>query len=193
MVKILEIIAVIFSLIYLMLLIKEKIACWFFGISSSIISIYIFYSIGLYSESLLYFYYIIVGIYGYQLWKKSSNKKEALKVSTIGIKKHLLIVLIGIITSVILGYFFDQNTNAINPYLDASTTIFSFIASFLEAKKILSAWVFWLFINAATVVLYFQQNLSYYLALTILYFLFSIVGYIRWKKSYEIQKRFYKP
>ena len=184
----LEVIAVIFSLIYLVLLIKEKITCWFFGISASIISIYIFYSTGLYSESLLYVYYVIIGIYGYQLWKKKRGKKEALRVRTISLKKHLLILLIGIITSIILGYFFDKNTDAVNPYLDAITTIFSFIASFLEAKKILSSWVFWLFINAATVVLYFQQGLIYYLFLTIIYFLFSIIGYIKWEKSYQLTK-----
>ena len=60
----LELIAVILGLIYLILLIKEKIACWIFGILSSAISIYLFYSIQLYSEAILYFYYVIIGIYG---------------------------------------------------------------------------------------------------------------------------------
>jgi nicotinamide riboside transporter PnuC len=49
------------SLIYLALLMKEKIAYWFFRIAASIISIYLLYSIGLYSEPLLYIYYVIVG------------------------------------------------------------------------------------------------------------------------------------
>ena len=65
--QILEITAVLFSLTYLVLLIKEKIACWFFGIAASIISIYIFYKTGLYSEAILYSFYVIIGFYGFLL------------------------------------------------------------------------------------------------------------------------------
>lgn len=139
---ILEATAVLLSLVYLILLIKENINCWFFGISASLVSIYIFYSIKLYSEAILYVYYVFVGIYGYLLWRKKQNKKKALKVNTISAKNHLLIIALGIIISILLGYFFENYTEAVNPYLDAVTTVFSFIASFLEAKKILTAWVF---------------------------------------------------
>ena len=180
----LEIIAVIFSLIYLFLLMQEKIACWFFGIASSIVSISIFYSIGLYSESLLYVYYIIIGIYGYRLWYKKKNNTP-LKVKKISNKKHLIILIIGSLTALLTGYFFDIHTNAVNPYLDAFTTIFSIITSYLEAKKVLSAWVFWIFINAATIILYLQQDLSYYLLLTVIYLIFSFLGYFKWRKSFS--------
>ena len=179
----LEITAVALSLTYLALLMKEKIACWFFGITASFISIYLFYSIGLYSEALLYIYYVIIGFYGYWLWSKS-RENETLAIRTVSLKAHVLIVFVGVILSFTLDYIFDNNTNAINPYLDSTTTIFSFIASLLEAKKILSSWIFWLFINAATVVLYLQQDLTYYLFLTIVYFVFSGIGFSKWRKSY---------
>jgi len=96
---ILEAIDVILNLIYLVLLMKERISCWFFDITASLISIYIFYSKNLYSESILYVYYVIVGIYGYQLWTKKKDKKERLKVRTISLKKHLLTISIGIVAS----------------------------------------------------------------------------------------------
>jgi len=184
----LEIIAVFLNLIYLILLIKEHIACWFFGISGSIISIYIFYSIGLYSESILYIYYVVIGIYGYQLWKKKDSPEDNLKIKTISLKKHFLIIAFGILLAIVVGQYFKSHTDAVNPYLDAFTTIFSFIASFLEAKKILSSWLFWIVINTATVLLYFQQNLNYYLLLTIIYIVFSFIGYIDWKKKHKIAK-----
>ena len=184
----LEIIAVVLNLIYLILLIKEKIACWFFGISGSIVSIYLFYSIGLYSESILYIYYVVIGIYGYQLWKKKNKSKDNLKIKTINLKKHLLIVVVGILLAIIAGRYFKSHTDAVNPYLDAFTTIFSFIASFLEARKILSSWLFWIAINTATILLYFQQHLDYYLLLTIIYIVFSFIGYIDWRKKHQITK-----
>lgn len=182
----LEIIAVVLNLIYLILLIKEQIVCWFFGISGSIVSIYLFYSIGLYFESILYIYYVFIGIYGYQLWKKKNQPKGNLQIQTISLKKHFLIVTSGILFALIAGQYFKSYTDAVNSYLDAFTTIFSFIASFLEAKKILSSWLFWIVINTATILLYFQQSLDYYLLLTIVYVAFSFIGYIDWKKKYEI-------
>ena len=83
----LELIAVILGLIYLILLIKEKIACWIFGILSSAISIYLFYSIQLYSEAILYFYYVLIGIYGFWLWSTQRGRKEVfsrLQISSFG-------------------------------------------------------------------------------------------------------------
>lgn len=186
MAEILEISAVVLGLIYLILLIQEKIACWFFGIAGSLLSIYLFYSIQLYSESILYIYYVIIGIYGYNLWNKA--KGQELAVTTITVKNHLQIIIIGVVAAIILGYIFENYTDAKNPYLDATTTTFSFIASWLEAKKILSAWIFWLFINAATVVLYVQQDLDYYLFLTLIYFVFSAYGYLKWRKSFLLSK-----
>lgn len=184
----LEIIAVILNLIYLILLIKEHITCWFFGITGSIISIYLFYSIGLYSESILYIYYVVIGIYGYRLWKKKNNSEYNLKIQTLNPKTHLLIIISGILLAIITGHFFKSYTDAVNPYLDAFTTIFSFIASFLEARKILSSWLFWIIINTTTILLYYQQNLDYYLLLTIIYIGFSFIGYIDWKKKHQITK-----
>ena len=77
----LELIAVILGLIYLILLIKEKIACWIFGILSSAISIYLFYSIQLYSEAILYFYYVIIGIYGFWLWSIKGVEKKSFQIN----------------------------------------------------------------------------------------------------------------
>lgn len=184
----LEVIAVLLNLIYLVLLIKEKIACWFFGITASAISIYLFYDIGLYSEAILYFYYVVIGVYGYTLWNKKKKEEESLKVQTISLQKHFFIILLGSFLTVILGAYFQNNTDAVNPYLDAFTTSFSIIASVLEARKILSVWFFWIIINIATIVLYIDQHLNYYLALTMVYTVFSVLGYLEWRKKYQFYK-----
>lgn len=185
---IIEIIAVVLNLIYLLLLIKERIACWFFGISASFISIYLFYLTGLYSEAVLYVYYVVIGFYGYNLWKKNQVEGEELKIRNFNFSKHLMIVVSGIITATLVGYLFKKHSNAVNPYFDAFTTVFSFIASFLEANKILSSWIFWIMINALTILLYTKQSLFFYSFLTIVYTTFSFIGYFEWRRKYRILK-----
>lgn len=177
----LEITAVIMNLIYLILLIKEKIACWIFGIAGSAVSVCLFYLVGLYSEAILYIYYIVIGIYGYALW--SRKRETPLSVKSINFKKHLFWIVSGVFCAVILGFTFKKLTDAVNPFLDSFTTIFSFIASYLEANKIISSWVFWIIINLSTIVLYLKEGLILYTLLTIVYLIFSFIGFSQWNKK----------
>jgi len=184
----LELIAVILGLIYLILLIKEKIACWIFGILSSAISIYLFYSIQLYSEAILYFYYVIIGIYGFWLWSIKGVEKKSFQIKDFKLRSHLITIVIGIVLSLLLGYSFSSLSDASSPYLDSFTTIFSFIASYLQAKKILSSFIYWIVINAATLYLYLHKELEFYFFLTVIYFIFSFVGFITWQKKMALQR-----
>lgn len=184
----LEIASVAFSLLYLVLLIKEKKVCWFFGIAGSLLSIFLFYRIHLYSESILYIYYVLIGFYGYYLWDKNEKEDHEFRISTYGISSHLGLLIIGVICGVLLGYVFDTYTDADNAYLDSFTTVFSFIASYLEAKKVLSAWLFWIVLNGVTIYLYSQKALDWYAALTLIYTVFSFVGYFKWRKVYNQYK-----
>lgn len=182
----LELLAVILGLVYLFFLIKENKLCWVFGIASSLVSIFLFYKTRLYAESILYIYYVIIGVYGYYLWDKKQDE-DLLAVTDIKPYFHLLIIVSGIILSYMLGYVFSHYTNAQNPYLDATTTIFSFMASYLEAKKKLSGWLYWIIINLTTVFLYFNRSLDYYAALTVIYTVFSFIGYFKWRQRLQTQ------
>lgn len=184
----LELIAVILGLIYLILLIKEKIACWIFGILSSAISIYLFYSIQLYSEAILYFYYVIIGIYGFWLWSTKGLEKKSFQIKDFKLRSHLITLVIGIVLSLLSGYSFSSLSDASSPYLDSFTTIFSFIASYLQAKKILSSFIYWIVINAATLYLYLHKELEFYFFLTVVYFIFSFVGFITWQRKMALQR-----
>ncbi|WP_282123169.1 nicotinamide riboside transporter PnuC [Algibacter mikhailovii] len=179
----LEIIAVVLGLCYLFFLIKEKIICWAFGILGSLVSIFLFYRTGLYSESILYIYYVLIGIYGFFHWKKSLIANKQLPISDFSLQTYAYLIILGEILSLLLAYFFDVYTNASMPYLDAHTTIFSFIASYLEAQKKLASWKFWIVINAVTIFLYAKRDLNLYTILTLIYLVFSFVGYFQWKKK----------
>lgn len=177
----LEIFAVITGLCFIILLIRQNIWCWLFGIISSLSSILLFYYTKLYSESILYIYYVIIGFYGIYTWRKREKANE--HVQTVGTIYHIIVVVSGVILSCGLGKYFSTGTDAARPYADATSTIFSFIASYMEAHKILSAWVLWILINGFSIWLYADRGLALYAALMAIYFLLSIYGYITWKKS----------
>jgi nicotinamide mononucleotide transporter len=100
---------------------------------------------------------------------------------------HSIIIGVGIMVSLGLGLFFKTQTDAARSFADAFSTIFSFIASYLEVHRILSAWFFWMGINLFSIWLYFDRGLLIYAALMVLYFALSIYGYIQWRKMIVVQ------
>ncbi|UOY04747.1 nicotinamide riboside transporter PnuC [Muricauda sp. SCSIO 64092] len=181
-----EIASIALALTYLFFLMRQNKICWFFGIASSLLGIVLFYKTALYSEALLYVYYVIIGIYGYILWSKKRDR-EALSVTWLKSRPLLIFLGLSIIGGLVLGFWFKNYTNADLPYFDAFTTSFSFMASYLEAKKYINAWVFWIFINGANIALYGTKLLYGYAILAFIYFVFSVIGYVQWKKSYQLK------
>lgn len=161
---------------------RENIWCWAFGIVSSALSVYLFFASKLYSESILYSFYVLVGFYGWFTWKRGGQQ---LPVQEWKRWKLMVAGSIGATGSALLAWFFSTYTDANNPYLDATTTSFSFVASFLEAHKVLSTWWFWIAINGLSIWLYFLRDLQVYSALMIVYFFLSITGYLQWKKRLD--------
>lgn len=180
-----EITGTVLSLIYLFLLMKENIWCWFFSILSAIFFIYSFIDVKLYSEAVLYSFFILFSIYGWYKW--SANKTgEPLAISKISLKIHGFWIIVGFILAFGLGYLFKTYTDAEKSFIDSNTTIFSFIASYLEANKYLYAWVYWIIINVVTAWLYFSQGLSIYAGLMVVYFVMSVVGLWKWREKYLV-------
>jgi nicotinamide mononucleotide transporter len=88
----------------------------------------------------------------------------------------------------LFGYIFDQYSNQANPYLDAFTTIFSLMATFMVAKKVLENWIYWIIIDAFSVYLFASRGLYMTSVLFILYTLIAIFGYFSWKKQFNLDK-----
>jgi nicotinamide mononucleotide transporter len=128
-----------------------------------------------------------MGFYGYYIWSEKSigisNESSSLTVSEKGIFFHVFCIIITSVLALVLAWFFNSYTDADWPYLDAFTTMFSFLATYLEAKKVLSGWVYWIVINGLTIGLYYNKDLDYYSGLTLIYFIMSFVGYFKWKKE----------
>ncbi len=187
--KNLEIIGTVLNLVFLVLVIKENIWCWLFGIVGSIISIILFVKTKLYSESILYTYYVIMGVYGWKKWSRAGNNNSSeLLVSEKTLSYHIVWIVVCCILALGLGYFFENYTDANNPYFDSFSTVFAFLATYFEAVKLRSAWFYWIAINGFSVWLYNIRGLEIYGILMLIYFVLSFVGLYKWNKSYKINK-----
>lgn len=176
---IIESIAVLFSILYAILAVKENIWCWGAALISVSLYIYICFSAQLYPETGLQVFYFIMAIIGYYMWNKE-NKEEIKEWSEI---KHLLIILLGAILTFFMGFYFSTYTNSHMPIIDSFTTVFSIIATYMVIKKVLGNWLYWIVIDAVSVYLYFNRDLHLTSLLFIAYTIIAIFGYFSWMKK----------
>jgi nicotinamide mononucleotide transporter len=176
---IIESIAVLFSILYVILAVKENIWCWGAALISVSLYIYICFSAQLYPETGLQVFYFIMAIIGYYMWNKE-NKEEIKEWSEI---KHLLIILSGAILTFFMGFYFSTYTNSKMPIIDSFTTVFSIIATYMVIKKVLGNWLYWIVIDAVSVYLYFNRDLHLTSLLFIAYTIIAIFGYFSWMKK----------
>lgn len=176
-----EIFAVSMGILFIVLLIADNIWCWLFGILSSLAFVVLMYLSKLYSESILYVFYIGIGFYGW--WKWKGGETGTLRITVPSFFRIITLIVAGVSLSLGMAWYFKSYTDAARPVADAFSTAFSLVASFMEAHKWLTAWIFWIVINAFSIWLYFDRELRLSSFLMLIYFLLSIFGYIQWKKK----------
>lgn len=180
-----EIGATIFSIIYVILAAKENIWCWFFGLIGTVLSLWVYVNFKLYSDASLQVFYIGMSIYGWMTWRQKGNiSATKLPITALKIKTHFLLFIVGTALAILLGFFW-QSFGAVLPFIDAFTTSFSIIATFLVAKKILENWIYWIVIDFACIFIYFNRGMYLFSLLFFVYFIIAIFAYLAWKKEYK--------
>ena len=177
--SIIESAAVFFSILYVILAVKESIWCWSAAAISVILYIYICYTAQLYPETGLQVFYLLMAFYGYHQWNKNDS---TLKVQQWTTTKHLLILLLGASLTFLIGFYFTIYTNAAMPIVDSFTTVFSVFATYMVTKKVLGNWLYWIVIDIVSVYLYFSRDLHLTSLLFIMYTVIAIFGYFSWLK-----------
>tara|TARA_B100000787_G_C16181975_1_gene292377 strand:- start:1374 stop:1970 length:597 start_codon:yes stop_codon:yes gene_type:complete len=177
--SIIESIAVFFSILYVILAVKESILCWGAAAISVILYIYICYTAQLYPETGLQVFYLLMAFYGYHQWNKNDS---TLKIQQWTTTKHLLILLLGASLTFLMGFYFTIYTNAAMPLVDSFTTVFSVFATYMVTKKVLGNWLYWIVIDIVSVYLYFSRDLHLTSLLFIMYTVIAIFGYFSWLK-----------
>lgn len=187
--KIIELIGVLFWIVYLTLAVWENIWCWIFGILASAITVILFYHAKIYLESVLNIYYIGAGMYGWYHWMKmrknvSSGQKNNTPVAVWSWTAHLISFVTTAMVCAALGTLMKRYTDSPRPYVDAATASFSFLATFMETRKVLTCWIYWFVINIVLVALQIDRGIYLYAGLSGFFVVMSVPGFLKWRKSY---------
>ena len=180
--SVIESVAVLFSVLYVILAAKGSILCWWAAVISVTLYIYIYFSVQLYPETGLQVFYLFMAFYGYYTW---NQKKQSLQIIEWNISKHFAVLILGAILTFLMGFYFTTYTNAKMPIVDSFTTIFSVFATYMVAKKILGNWLYWIVIDTVSVYLFYSRDLHLTSLLFMTYTIIAIFGYFNWLKMMQ--------
>jgi nicotinamide mononucleotide transporter len=203
----LEFFGTIANLFCVYLAAKNKILTWPVGLVGVILYLFLFYQIQLYSDFFEQIYFFFASFYGWYLWR---NPNRAIAVPLDGSTVHvptykpirkiqwldnmsrfLWIALTIVFTFVI--YNFMQNIHLVLPtlfpkpvtfpFLDAFTTIMSFVATILMAQRKIDCWIYWIVVDIIGIWLYWTKGVKF---ISIEYIIFlgnAIYGLYLWIKQ----------
>ncbi len=179
-----EAIAVGLAFLYLWLAIRQNIWCWVSGFVSTFIYLYLFWKVSLFSESLLQIFYLFLSVYGWLQWRSGSQNNPK-KIISWPLKKHLMVIVLTTLSSLFIGYLMFKYTPAKFPYLDAATSTFAILTTFMVTRKVLENWIYWVLIDSVSIYLYFNRGLYLTSILFIVYIIMCFFGYIKWLKNFN--------
>ena len=184
----LELLATLLALAYVVLALRQSLWCWPAALLSTMLFTHIMWDSALLSDALLQLYYAAMALYGWWRWQQMKQQHQGLNtVSEWPWRRHVQLIAITALAGVLLGYVMANFTHADFAYLDAQTTVFSVMATWLVARKLVSNWLYWVVIDAVSIYVYAQKHLYFLTLLFMLYTIIALAGYFIWRANYQQQ------
>ncbi len=174
------------------LIARRNLLTWPVGIVSVLLYMLLFYQVQLYSDALEQVYYLVVSVYGWWYWSRSPRVENAITDVAFSTPRTILAwVCATLAVAAALGATMSQVhvllprlfvEPAAYPYLDALTTVMSFVAMWLMARKCVESWVYWIIVDVIGIGLYYVKDIRFVALLYVFLLILAIRGLADWNR-----------
>lgn len=180
---------------------RNKVLSWPVGIVAVTLFFFLFYEIRLYSDMVEQVWYVVTGFWGWWVWTHPKNPQEAdanreLKISYASLKENLWSAVIIALGTLAMGAFmarinlllpslFPQPADY--PYLDAFTTVMSFVATVLMIRKRMESWYLWILVDVIGIWLYYVKDIHLVALEYVVFLTLAVAGLVKWLALYKGQ------
>ena len=151
------------------------------GIVATFLSILILFEAGLYAESLLNGYYVVMSGYGWWYWIQKKGQPPV-KISYCNKKEWTIVLCIALGGSGLLYFLLHRFTPSTVPLWDAWVSATAWAGMWLLARRKIENWVLLNISNAFAIPLLLYKQLPLYAGLTVFLFIVAVQGYFKWRK-----------
>ena len=178
-----ELVAVVFGLLYVWYMKKENILAYPFGIINVLIYVYICFISRLYAYAAINLFYFIMSVYGWYNWTRKTPEKDPIRISRCSHTEWILNVLAVVVFFGILWLLLSRFTDSLIPVLDALTTAIYIVGMWLLARKKLENWIYWIIGDVISIGLFAWEKLYFSSFQFLVFTIIAVFGYIEWKKK----------
>lgn len=179
----LEIIAVVVNVLGVWLTTQRIRWCWPVSVMAVLLYAWIFYDAKLYSDMLLQVIFAFLQGYGWWQWSQGELDQGRVHVARLPVRHALLSLAMGALGALVLGSLMAHFTDAAVPWLDASLTAFSLVASVWAARKYVASWWLWIVLDCVYVGMYLHRDLDLTAGLYVGFVALAFYGYRAWKRD----------
>ena len=188
----LEILGTLSGLVCVWLLIKESVLTFPIGLLYAVITSVVVLEARLYADLVLNLYFVLMNGYGWYFWIRGAEERQIegkLLVASIPRNELAFAAVAMILGTLAVGYFFSAYTAADFAYWDSLTTVASFGAMWMTARKYLESWVLWFLIDVLQIGLYAVKGFSgspglyFYSFLYSVYLCMAVLGWRSWSQN----------
>ena len=183
-----ELLAAAVSAVDVWLATKRSMISWPITILASLLYGEQFRESRLYSDMLLQGIFVVFAIYGWFHWYRGLKAEGSVRVVTPGIAVLLRDSILGVIASLLLGYWMMKNTDASLPWLDAALTGFSLVGTWWGAQKYIANWWLWIVVDLIYIGEYVYKGLNLTAGLYALFVLLAMLGLRDWRRALVNQR-----
>jgi nicotinamide mononucleotide transporter len=184
----LEWIAVLMGVAEVLLARKNNVLLYPAGIGSSVITIYLLLNVGLFAESALSGYYVVMSVYGWYIWSRRTGEPPV-KIAHATRNEWIITLLISFLGWGAIYLILHHFTSSTVPVWDAWVSSTAWAGTWLLARRRIENWVVLNVSNLFAIPLLFHKNLALFAALTIFLFIVAIFGYFDWRRIYQQQNQ----
>ncbi|MDP2176410.1 MAG: nicotinamide riboside transporter PnuC [Bacteroidota bacterium] len=184
MLLLVELISVAFTLLYLYYASRLKPIAWILGILASVSAMILFYQQQLFGSFYLNLIYVIQGGIGFFNWKFIQTQHQPRQ--SLNLKNHVMLVFaLFVLTFGLMKLFTLFNFNEFKT-IDVFLAMMCVLATFLEIKKEISTWYYWIIANLLYGCYYFYEALIVYALLSLFLSVFSFKALFVWKRKMDV-------
>jgi nicotinamide mononucleotide transporter len=159
------------------------------GIAGTFIGIYILLLAGLYAESALNVYYVVMSFYGWLHWLKRKNESPV-KISWSTKKEWTITLLIVFVGWGILYVLLKNYTTSNVPVWDAWVSSTAWAGMWLLAKRKLENWIWLNVSNLFAIPLLCYKQLIMFSVLTLFLFIVAFFGFFDWLMIWKADEKY---
>lgn len=169
---------------------KENILVYPVGLVNTVIYIYLSLIYHLPGEAGVNFYYTVMSLYGWYMWRKKDQRQEKiLHISYSGkamwLYQFLFFAFFYCAIYFSLVYLKKHFFEGAIPWADAFASATAFTGMWLMTRKKVESWYWWLATNMASIPLYFVKGLVFTSVYYFILLIMAVFGLWEWSKRAE--------